>query len=182
MSVVFLTMPVRVTVPVVLLIGLAIAGLWVGSPSHREKPSLLAAAPAEHTVHYLFQGKLVRLNSVKADVVRYRNRFTVILYEDPEGSTQLSFTIQGMPTRGVYMLDNPFVAYAKLRHQNDVCTFFTDHYYQGVLIIDEHQPQTGRLKGSFEFLAFSEPCREIVRVQGGRFHVTYRERDVRELP
>ncbi len=174
-------MPIRITVPVVLLIGLVVARLWVGMPAHSKK-ALVRPAPLteDNTLQYRFENNLIKADSVRAELLRLRQRTRIILYSNPEAE-QLIFTFSGIPEKGVYMLDDSFTAYAELKYPDDSCRFVTDHYYQGILMIDVHDAVTGMLRGSFEFLAWSDECRQVIRVREGRFNVRYRERDIKKL-
>ncbi|GIV36708.1 MAG: hypothetical protein KatS3mg032_1087 [Cyclobacteriaceae bacterium] len=171
-------MPIRITVPVVLFIGLVVARLWVGMPVHSHKASVQTAPLEEHTLQYRFQGNLMREDSVRAELLHLRKRTQIILSSHLDGG-RLMFTFTGRPEKGVYMLDDSFSAYAELIHPDDSCRFVTDHYYQGILMIEAHDAATGMLKGTFEFLAWSDECRQVVRAQEGRFNVRYHERDIR---
>lgn len=174
-------MLVRITVPVVLLLGLALAGLWVGTPHARHpagRAAQLAEVPAQ-SFQCLFQDSLWQQDSVYAELMQYQAFTTLRLYDGRHNNSGLVFTFQGTPKEGVYMLDDPFAAFALVHREHYPCKFATDAYYQGVLMIDEHDKLSGRIAGTFEFLAYADACRQIIRVQQGRFNVRYHERDIR---
>ncbi|MCX7638587.1 MAG: DUF6252 family protein [Cyclobacteriaceae bacterium] len=172
-------MPIRLTVPIVLLIGLLIARIWAGeTPSSGSRFQANFKAPLkENSFRCLFDNKFLEVDSITAELIRYNQRTTLILRNATQ-THKLYFQITGRLSKGSFVLDNPSEAYASMVSSNEPCLFTTDEYYQGMLMIDFIDTTTGMLSGSFELLAYSDECRKVIRVQNGRFLVKYQERDI----
>jgi hypothetical protein len=114
-----------------------------------------------------------KADEVYAELSEDARHFTISIRSGEGASERLIFVLPGLLKRGTFLLDDPNRAYVHFYRPNYECLFTSDEYYQGVLMIDTFDPERSRLTGSFEFLAFSEDCRQWIRFSGGRFDVQY---------
>jgi hypothetical protein len=74
---------------------------------------------------------------------------------------------------GVYSLNDQQSHYASFQYSSDHCVFATDEYYDGILMIHRYDTLEKIIAGSFEFIAYSSSCDELVRVSDGNFDLKY---------
>jgi hypothetical protein len=75
---------------------------------------------------------------------------------------------------GTYELNDPGQRYIFVEHHSQQCTFQTDNYYSGMLMITAYEPTKNIIAGSFEFLGYSEACQQVLNVSKGSFDVQYK--------
>lgn len=173
-------MLIRLTVPVILLVGLLLTHIWTGdlTASAYRLQEFSHGSLKENSFSCLLDNERWEADSLTAELIRH-NQLTTIYMRSGIHADKLVFLFSGNVSPGAYALDNPSTAYAYVSRYNEQCPFTTDEYYQGMLMIDFHDEASKQLTGSFELLAYSDECRRIIRIHNGRFNVRYREREIR---
>jgi hypothetical protein len=72
-----------------------------------------------------------------------------------------------------YELDHPSQRYLSFLYHGKACTYSSDDYYTGMLMIHKYDTAQKIIAGSFEFMAYSTDCDELIRVKNGQFDATY---------
>lgn len=72
-----------------------------------------------------------------------------------------------------YELDHPSKRYLSFLYHGKDCTYSSDDYYTGMLMIHKYDTAKKIIAGSFEFMAYSTDCDELIRVNNGTFDATY---------
>lgn len=90
----------------------------------------------------------------------YENRITFVLREEVIKET-------------AYELDHPSKRYLSFLYHGKDCTYSSDDYYTGMLMIHKYDTAQKIIAGSFEFMAYSSDCDELIRVNNGTFDATY---------
>jgi hypothetical protein len=70
-------------------------------------------------------------------------------------------------------LDDSNKRYLTFSFHQMMCTYTSDEYYNGMLMINTYNKEKRIIAGSFEFIAFSDACNELVRVEDGQFDATF---------
>jgi hypothetical protein len=90
----------------------------------------------------------------------YENRITFVLRDEDI-------------KEGAFELDDPSKRYLSFLYHDKDCTYASDDYYTGILMIHKYDTTHKIIAGSFEFMAHSDECNELVRINHGRFDATY---------
>jgi hypothetical protein len=90
----------------------------------------------------------------------YENRITFILKDE-------------VIKESTYELDDPSRRYLSLLYHGNDCTYSSDDYYTGMFMIHKYDTVQKIIAGSFEFMAYSTDCDELIRVNNGTFDATY---------
>ena len=92
----------------------------------------------------------------------------------------ISFTLPSAKRNGdenieekAYELDHPSKRYLSFLYHGKECTYSSDEYYTGMLMIHKYDTAQKIIAGSFEFMAYSTDCDELIRVNNGKFDATY---------
>ena len=113
--------------------------------------------------------------SVQAELGFENGYLYLVLWLGNEYNERVYFVTKTDQLRtGTYELDEPGSKYMAIQRHADQCDFVTDAYYGGRLMIHTYDPVRNIVAGTFECLAFSESCNEVIRVTDGKFDVTYR--------
>jgi hypothetical protein len=72
-----------------------------------------------------------------------------------------------------YELDDPTKRYLSFLYHGKQCTYSSDDYYTGMLMIHKYDTINKIIAGSFESMAYSDDCDELVRLNHGIFDATY---------
>lgn len=172
-------MHLRLTLPIVLLVGLLLAHIWKGdftasSPRLQTARNIMVK---ENTFRCFLDNQVWEVDSLTAEVIRF-NQQTTIYLRSSTSPDKLVFVYKGNLAEGAYTLDDPSASFAYITRQDDPCLLTTDEYYQGMLMIEYVDPATRHLTGSFELLAYSDDCRKLVHIRNGRFNLQYHNRDL----
>ncbi len=90
----------------------------------------------------------------------YENRITFVLRDE-------------VIKESAYELDHPSKRYLSFLYHGKDCTYSSDDYYTGMLMIHKYDTAQNIIAGSFEFMAYSPDCDELIRVNNGAFDATY---------
>jgi hypothetical protein len=90
----------------------------------------------------------------------YEDRITFVLKEEEIKET-------------TYELDHPSKRYLSFLFHGKECTYASDDYYTGMLMIHKYDTINKIIAGSFEFMAHSDECNELIRVNNSNFDATY---------
>jgi hypothetical protein len=90
----------------------------------------------------------------------YENRMTFVLRDE-------------VIKESAYELDHPSKRYLSFVYHGKDCTYSSDDYYTGMLMIHKYDTAQNIIAGSFEFMAYSPDCDELIRVNNGTFDATY---------
>jgi Family of unknown function (DUF6252) len=90
----------------------------------------------------------------------YENRITFVLREEVIKET-------------AYELDHPSKRYLSFLYHGKDCIYSSDDYYTGMLMIHKYDTAQKIIAGSFEFMAYSTDCDELILVNNGTFDATY---------
>jgi hypothetical protein len=127
-----------------------------------------------NSVGCLINNEVWTATEIQADLSRFGNRFCLSLWIGDALQDHIVFIMETEDLKpGIYELNDPNSRYAYVRRQTSGCVFTSDEFYQGILMINEHDPARNVLAGTFEFLGYADDCQRALRVTNGRFDVTY---------
>lgn len=103
------------------------------------------------------------------------NLFYLTLWIGEGRKDRLTFVVKNEQVKeSTYDLDNLNSRYLTYARHGDVCQFDSDEYYSGVLMIHRYDTANRIIAGSFEFMAYSGECDQLLRVEDGTFDVQYK--------
>lgn len=175
---IFVTMVATRFITLFLFISLTIlvlSGLSSISVSSESKPLLQLEATGSNIFQCAFNGQVWEEHQVQADLSHEDGLFYLSLWMGDDFTDRVAFVIETTSIKpGVYELNDPSKRYIFLKRENSDCTFTSDNFYSGVLIIRTFNTERNIVAGTFEFMAHSENCNEVIRVNQGQFDLTYR--------
>lgn len=126
----------------------------------------------EHEIQFSVNNqKTMKLKIFRTEIVHEAQLFYVNLWLGEARADRLTFVLKEEEVKeGTYLLNNLNTRYLSMTYQSHQCTFRSDNYYTGVLKIHRYDRQDSVLIGSFEFVAFSEDCSQLIQVKNGRFN------------
>jgi hypothetical protein len=132
-------------------------------------------ATGDNSYSYELNGQKVFADTpLRAEVVHKNNLFHLTLWLGAERQDRLTFVLKDTEVaEGVYDLDAPEKRYMSFELHTLNCTYTPDEYLSGLLMIHAYDRELQLIAGSFEFLAFSDDCNELVRVRNGIFDAAY---------
>ena len=87
---------------------------------------------------------------------------------------RITFVLRGEQIKeGAFELDDPSKRHISFLYQGKDCTYASDDYYTGMLMIHKYDTTNKIIAGSFEFMAHAQDCNELIRVKDGKFDATY---------
>lgn len=108
-----------------------------------------------------------------AELSHQENLFYLNLWIDGY-ENRITFIIKDEEIKeSAYELDHPSKRYMSLLYHGKDCTYSSDDYYTGMLMIHEYDTAKKIIAGAFEFMAYSNDCGELIRVNNGTFDATY---------
>jgi hypothetical protein len=111
--------------------------------------------------------------SVSAEVSNKNNRFYLNLWVEGK-MNRITFILSEQDVKeAAYELDDPTKNYVSFQYNAQHCTFTSDEFSNGMLMIHKYDTVQKIIAGSFEFMAYSMDCDELIRVTNGIFDVTY---------
>lgn len=164
-------MHLRTILPVLFSIAgiFSILAPFIGS---READDPINIPSGGNTFSYeLNEQKALENIDLRAELVYENNLFHLILRM---GQDRITFVLKDTEIRkGAYELDDQNKRYLSFEFQSVNCTYTADETISGVLMIHDYDRERHLITGSFEFMAFSDNCNELVRVRNGNFDATY---------
>jgi hypothetical protein len=86
------------------------------------------------------------------------------------GSKRFTFVVLEQSIEpGAIVLDDPNSRYISVYDKDQSCNFTSDEYYDGILVIHTYDTTEHIIAGSFEFIAWSQECKTLLRVTDGHF-------------
>ena len=112
--------------------------------------------------------------SVQAEVSHTNNLFYLNLWIGGSHENRITFVLKNEEIQETaYELDEPSKRYLSFLYHGQECTYSSDEYYTGMLMIHKYDTANKIIAGSFEFMAHSNDCNELVRVRNGIFDAAY---------
>lgn len=166
----FITLFLFISLSILVLSGLTSKKVLSGS-----KTPLQTEPTGNNTFYCTLNGEVWEEQQVQADLSQEGNLFYLSLWMGDEFTDRIAFVMETSSIKpGVYELNDPSKRYIFLRKEQSECTFSSDNYYSGVLIIRAFNEERNMIAGIFEFMAHSVNCNEVIRVNQGQFDLTYR--------
>ncbi|MEY4929680.1 MAG: hypothetical protein RI909_404 [Bacteroidota bacterium] len=110
----------------------------------------------------------------QAEVVHTADLFYLTLWVGEGRENRITFVLNDEEIKeAAYELDHPSKKYLSFLFHGQDCAFASDDYYTGMLMIHHYDTAHKIIAGSFEFMAFSDECNELVRVTDGKFDARY---------
>jgi len=169
-------MPVRFTYPFLL----SIAGILffilpfnprnIGDDAATEVPYT-----GSNTLFFNFNDLPFNKNTtLQTEVSHSKDLFYLTLWIGGGRENRITFVLKDEDIReNVYELDNPSKRYLSFHYQAKECTYSSDDFYTGMLMIHKYDTTNKIIAASFEFMAWSNDCNELIRVANGTFDATY---------
>ncbi len=111
---------------------------------------------------------------LKAEVIHESNLFYLNLWMGEGRQNRITFVLKDEEiSEMAYDLDDSNKRYLTFSFHQVSCTYTSDEYYSGMLMINAYNKEQKIIAGSFEFIAFSDDCNELVRVEDGQFDATF---------
>lgn len=130
----------------------------------------------DNTIRYALNDQVIENDQIQAELSHSEDLFYLNIWMGEALQDRITFVVRDEVMKpGVIELDNPSKRYLSFQHHTQRCTFASDDYYTGMLMIHEFDTAKNTIAGSFEFIAFSETCEELLRVSDGVFDATYSE-------
>jgi hypothetical protein len=118
--------------------------------------------------------KLDKNTFVQAEVAHTSNLFYLNLWIGGGRENRITFVLKDEDLKETaYELDHPSKRYLSFLYHGHDCTYSSDDYYTGMLMIHKYDSANKIIAGSFEFMAHSNDCDELIRVTNGSFDANY---------
>lgn len=112
--------------------------------------------------------------SLRADLSHHKNLFCLTLHIGEGREDRITFVIKDEQiTEKPFVLDHPTKRYLTFLYHGRECTYSSDEYHSGMLMIHKYDTAHQIIAGSFEFIAYSGDCDELVRVSLTSFEAAY---------
>ncbi len=128
-----------------------------------------------NTISCNFNGNKFHETTMKrAELTHDADLFYLNLWIGTGHENRITFVIRGKDIKETtYELDHPSSRYISFLYNGKHCTYSSDDYYTGMLMIHRYDTVNKIIAGSFEFMAYSIDCNEIIRVNNGMFDAHY---------
>jgi hypothetical protein len=118
--------------------------------------------------------KMDKNAALNVEVAHSSDLFYLNLWMGQGREHRITFVLRGEEIKETaYELDQPSTRYLSLLYHGKDCTYSSDDYYTGMLMIHKYDTAQKIIAGSFEFMAYSDECEELIRVNNGTFDATY---------
>jgi len=112
--------------------------------------------------------------SVLAEVSHSSNLFYFNLWFGGSRENRITFVLKDEEIlETAYELNDSSKRYLSFLYQGQDCVYASDDYYTGMLMIHQYDTTSKIIAGSFEFMAYSDACHDLVRVNKGTFDASY---------
>jgi hypothetical protein len=155
---------------------LSVAGIFVilpiiGNSTKTNDTSRHGMPSGTNTFSYLLNEKSIIGNThLVAEVVHEPDLFYLTLWLGEDLQDRITFVLKEEEiTTKAYVLDDPERRYASFELQTANCTYTADEFFSGLLMIHSYDRERHLIAGSFELMAFSDGCQEIIRLREGMF-------------
>lgn len=111
--------------------------------------------------------------TLSAEISHHGNLFYLTLWVGGH-ENRISFVLNDEEIKeSAYELDHPSKRYFSFLYHGQQCTYSSDDSQTGMLMIHKYDTVNKIIAGSFEFMAWSDGCDELIRVNNGQFDATY---------
>jgi Family of unknown function (DUF6252) len=142
------------------------------SPSEDEATYV---ATGKNIFSYELNGASTENTPLVAEVVHENNLFHLALWMGADRNDHITFVLKETEiTERAYELDDQNKRYLSFEFHSLNCTYTADEYISGLLMIHAYDRERHLIAGSFELMAFSDDCNELVRVRNGKFDATFK--------
>ena len=169
-------MAVRFTYPVLLsLAGLLFFLLPIVPANHATDHISNAAYAGSNIIYFnLNDLKIDETTTVQAEVTHSTDLFCLTLWIGNGRENRITFILKNEDIKETaYELDHPSKRYFSFLYHGKHCTYSSDDSQTGMLMIHKYDTVNKIIAGSFEFMAWSDGCDELVRLNNGQFDATY---------
>lgn len=165
----------RFIFPVLLSItGLLLVAIPFIPGTHVSEEKLTMAYTGSNTFSCNFNSAILAFDSIQTEVSHRGDLFYLKLQLGAGHESQISFVLKNEDIfEKAYTLDHPEKRYSSFVYHGLDCTYSSDELYSGMLMIHKYDTINKIIAGSFEFMAHSDDCDELVRVTNGTFESSY---------
>ncbi|MCI0751057.1 MAG: DUF6252 family protein [Flammeovirgaceae bacterium] len=160
-----------------ILISVAILLVAVGSSfrlGNNKSATTEKPAMGSNTFSCIINNQPWEVNTLQCELSHDGNIFYLSLWLGDSFQDRLFFVMEAETIKaGTYELNEPGRQYIFLEHHEKECTFQSDTYYNGTLMITTYDTAHQIIAGNFEFLAYADDCQEVLRVSKGVFDLKY---------
>lgn len=156
----------------------SITGLLLAIPfipgTHVSEEKSTVAYTGNNTFSCNFNSVILAVDSIQTEVTHRRDLFYLKLQLGANHENQISFVLKNEDIyENAYALDHPDKRYLSFLFHGRDCTYSSDEFYSGMLMIHKYDTINKIIAGSFEFMAHSDTCDELIRVTNGTFDSSY---------
>jgi hypothetical protein len=165
----------RFVFPVLLSItGLLLVAIPFIPGTHVSEEKSTIAYTGSNTFSCNFNSAILEVDSIQTEVSHRGDLFYLKIQLDANHENQISFVLKNEDIyEKAYTLDHPDKRYLSFLYHGYDCTYSSDEFYSGMLMIHKYDTINKIIAGSFEFMAHSDACDELVRVTNGTFDSSY---------
>jgi len=121
-----------------------------------------------------FNNASLTVDSIQTEVSHRGDLFYLKLQIGVRHENQISFVLKNEDIHEkAYTLDHPDKRYSYFLYHGRDCTYSSDEFYSGMLMIHRYDTINKIIAGSFELMAHSDTCDELVRITNGTFDSSY---------
>jgi len=165
----------RFIFPVLLSItGLLLVAIPFIPGTHVSEEKSTITYTGSNTFSYNFNNAIVAVDSIQTEVSHRGDLFYLKLQMGVSHENQISFVLKNEDIyEQAYTLDHPDKRYSSFLYHGYDCMYSSDEFYNGMLMIHKYDTINKIIAGSFEFMAHSDTCDELIRVTNGSFDSYY---------
>jgi len=165
----------RFVFPVLLSVtGLLLVAIPFIPGNHVSEEKSTIAYSGGNTLSCNFNNASLTADSIQTEVSHRGDLFYLELRLGASHENQISFVLKNEDIyENAYALDHPEKRYLSFLYHGRDCTYSSDEFYSGMLMIHKYDTINRIIAGSFEFMAHSDTCNELVRVTNGTFDSSY---------
>ncbi len=132
-------------------------------------------ATGANTLSCMLNDKEISENTyLNAEIVHESELFYLNLWMGEGHQNRITFVLRDEEiSEKTYDLDDTNKRYVTFSFHQMTCTYTSDEYYSGMLMINTYDKEQKIIAGSFEFIAFSDDCNELVRIKDGQFDAMF---------
>ena len=165
----------RFVFPVLLSItGLLLVAIPFIPGNHVSEEKSTIAYTGSNTFSCNFNNASLTVDSIQSEVSHRGDLFYLKLQLGTNNENHISFVLKNENIyEKAYVLDQPEKRYSSFLYHGYDCTYSSDEFHSGILMIHKYDTINKIIAGSFEFMAHSDTCDELVRVTNGTFDSSY---------
>lgn len=145
---------------------------FIGSADSKETSTFIPSGA--NTYSYELNSQPVSDTHLRAEVVHENNLFHLVLWMGSDRQDRITFVLKETEiSERAYELDDQNKRYLSFEFHSLNCTYTADEDISGLLMIHAYDRERHLIAGSFEFMAFSDDCHELVRMRNGKFDASF---------